>query len=128
MRQTIWDRSRVADEHTEAPVVDPSHPLVILGGALALRDMVGLVTAEEFNWQDAHYDHDSEQGRELLFLIANHEWVRATSEVVDVIRADVVETSVKTDVDLSQIKHEAFRGRTGLVWLPIAVLPPQIRQ
>jgi hypothetical protein len=87
--------------------------------------MVELVTAEEFHWQEAHYDHDSEQGRELLFLIANHEWVRATSEIVDVVRSDVIETTIKTDIDLGQIKHEAFRGKSGRVWLPIAVLPPQ---
>jgi len=132
MRSTISARSRAvntADGRAEAPAaVDPSHPLAILDVALALRDMVDLVTAEEFNWQDAHYDYHSEQGRELLFLIANHGWVRATSEIVDIVQSDVIETTIKTDIDLSQIKHEAFRGRSGRVWLPIAVLPPQIRQ
>lgn len=132
MRWIIWARSRTvntADGRVEAPAaVDPSNPIAILDAALALRRMVELVTPEEFNWQDAHYDYHSEQGRELLFLIANHEWVRATSEIVDLVRSDVIETTIKTDIDLSQIKHEAFRGRSGRVWLPIAVLPPQIRQ
>ncbi|MBV9792743.1 MAG: hypothetical protein JO016_02285 [Actinobacteria bacterium] len=114
------------DEANE--VVDPSHPLEILGAAMALREMVERVTSEEFSWHDAHYDDHSELGRELLFLIANHEWVRATSEVVDVVRSDVIETTIKTDIDLSLIKHEAFRGKSGQIWLPIAVLPPQIRQ
>jgi hypothetical protein len=86
------------------------------------------VTPEEFYWQDARYDHDSEQGRELLFLIANHEWVRATSEIVDIARSDAIETTIKTDIDLSQIRHEAFRGKSGRVWLPITVLPPQTVQ
>jgi hypothetical protein len=42
--------------------------------------MIELVNPDEFYWQDAHYNHDSEKGRELLFLMANHEWVRATSD------------------------------------------------
>ena len=129
MRWTIRARSRTVNTPTETPaVVNPSHPLAILDVALALRKMVERVTPEEFNWQDAHYDYYSEQGRELLFLIANHEWVRATSEIVDVVRSDVIDTTIKTDIDLSRIKHEAFRGRSGRVWLPIAVLPPQDRQ
>jgi hypothetical protein len=103
-------------------------PLEILDAALALRAAVLLVTPEEFYWQDARYDHDSERGRELLFLVANHEWVRATSEIVEIIRSDSIETTVKTDIDLSQIRHEAFRGKTGRVWLPITVLPPQTVQ
>ena len=44
-----------------------------------LRAMIEQVNPDEFSWQDAHYDHHSEMGRELLFLMANHEWVRATS-------------------------------------------------
>ena len=103
-------------------------PLEILDTALALRAAVLLVTPEEFYWQDARYDHDSERGRELLFLVANHEWVRATSEIVDIVRSDSIETTIKTDIDLSQIRHEAFRGKTGRVWLPITVLPPQTVQ
>ena len=86
--------------------------------------MVETVSAEEFSWQEAHYDRDSRQGRELLFLMANHEWIRATSEIVGITRSDAVETTIKVDVDLGQITHEAFRNRTGRpIWLPVAVLP-----
>src|SRR6202035_5110070 len=48
--------------------------------ALRLDYMVGQITPEEFGWQDANYDRDSALGRELLFLIADNQWVRATSE------------------------------------------------
>jgi hypothetical protein len=91
--------------------------------ALDLWRMVGLVTTEEFQRHEDRYDHDSGQGRELLFLIANHEWVRGTSEIVDIERSDAIETALKIDVDLRQITHEAFRGRTGRLWLPVTVLP-----
>jgi hypothetical protein len=83
------------------------------------------VNAQEFYWQEAHYDHDSRQGRELLFLIANQEWCRATSEIVNLSRSDAVETTIKVDINLDQITHEAFRNRTGRLWLPVTVLPPQ---
>jgi hypothetical protein len=132
MRWTIRARSRTVktgDSRGQASVpIYPSEPTEVLDAALALREMVELITLEEFHWQEVHYDHHSEQGRELLFLIANHEWVRATSEIVDVVRSDVIETTIKTDIDLSQVKHEAFRGKSGRVWLPIAVLPPQSGQ
>lgn len=93
--------------------------------AVTLRTMAERVSPEEFYWQDAHYDADSRQGRELLFLSANHEWVRATSETVDVSRSDSIQTEIKVDIDLGRITHEAFRGRTGRVWLPVTILPPQ---
>jgi hypothetical protein len=93
--------------------------------ARTLRTMVDRVSAEEFYWQDVHYDNDSKSGRELLFLSANHEWVRATSESVDVSRSDSVETEIKLDIDLGRITHEAFRARKGHVWLPVTLLPPQ---
>jgi hypothetical protein len=93
--------------------------------ALDLWDKVGLVTTEEFHRYEDRYGHDSGQGRELLFLIANHEWVRGTSEIVDIDRSDAIETALKIDVDLRQITHEAFRGRTGRLWLPVAILPQQ---
>jgi len=86
------------------------------------------VTPAEFTWQEAHYDHDSRLGRELLFLMANYDWVRATSEIVDITRSDTIQTTIKIDVDLSQVTHEAFRKRTGPIWLPVAVLPPYIRR
>jgi hypothetical protein len=86
--------------------------------------MIRQITAGEFHWQDAHYDGHSRQGRELLFLIANNEWIRATSEIVDIARSDAIETTIDIDVDLDRITHEAFHGRTGQIWLPIVVLPP----
>jgi hypothetical protein len=100
------------------------------GGVMArqarrLLDLVARLNPQEFYWQEAHYDNDSRQGRELLFLIANHEWVAATSELISVSRSDAVETTIKIDVDLGQITHEAFRNRSGRIWLPVTVLPPQ---
>jgi hypothetical protein len=92
--------------------------------ALRLDYMVGQITPEEFRWQDANYDRDSALGRELLFLIADNDWVRATSEVIDIGRSDAIETTIKVDVDFDRITHEAFRDRTGLLWLPVLVLPP----
>ena len=93
--------------------------------AVRLQRMVSDVAADEFYAYDARYNEDSGLGRELLFLIANHEWVRATSEIINIARSDVIGTTLKIDIDLRQITHEAFRGRTGRIWLPIAVLPPQ---
>jgi hypothetical protein len=92
--------------------------------ARKLNYLIGQITPEEFRWQDANYDRDSALGRELLFLIANNEWARATSEIIDIARSDTVETTIKIDVDLSRIAHEAFRDRTGQLWLPVLVLPP----
>ena len=97
----------------------------IARSARQLQAIVEKITAEEFHWQESHYDHDSRHGRELLFLIANHEWVRATSEIIDISRSDAIETTIKIDIDLDQITHAAFRKRTGLFWLPVALLPPQ---
>ena len=92
--------------------------------ARKLNYLIGQITPEEFRWQDANYDRDSALGRELLFLIANNEWARATSEIIDITRSDTVDTTIKIDVDLSRIAHEAFRDRTGQLWLPVLVLPP----
>ena len=97
----------------------------VADSARQLQANVTAVTAEEFHWQESHYDRDSRHGRELLFLIANHEWVRATSEIINISRSDAIDTTIKIDIDLDQITHEAFRKKTGLLWLPIAVLPPQ---
>lgn len=91
--------------------------------ARRLDYMIGQVTPDEFAWQDANYDRDSALGRELLFLMANDEWVRSTSEIIDIARPDAIETAIDFDIDLSRITHEAFRDRSGQIWLPI-VLPP----
>jgi hypothetical protein len=111
-----------ADQGADAAAV-PSADDGLVEFAVKLRAKAETVTSAEFAWQEAHYDHDSRQGRELLFLMANHEWVRATSEVIDIARSDTVETTIMIDVDLGQVTHEAFRKRTGPVWLPVAVLP-----
>jgi len=92
--------------------------------ARRLNYFIGQITPEEFRRQDANYDRDSALGRELLFLIANNEWARATSEIIDIARSDIVDTTIKIDVDLSRIVHETFRDRTGQLWLPVLVLPP----
>jgi hypothetical protein len=91
--------------------------------ARKLDYLIGQITPEEFRRQDANYDQDSALGRELLFLIANNEWARATSEIIDIARSDTVDTTIKIDVDLSRIAHEAFRDRAGQLWLPVLVLP-----
>ena len=92
--------------------------------AKKLNYLIGQITPEEFRREDANYDRDSALGRELLFLIANNEWARATSEIIDIARSDTVDTTIKIDVDLNLIAHEAFRDRTGQLWLPVLVLPP----
>jgi hypothetical protein len=96
----------------------------LLERAAQVRHTAKRVTPEEFRWQESHYDLDSRRGRELLFLIAHHEWVRATSEIVNVRRSDAVDTTISIDIDLDQITHEEYRGRTGRLWLPVIVLPP----
>ena len=88
---------------------------------------VSQITPEELERQDATYDRDSALGRELLFLIADTGWLRATSEAIDIPRSDTVDTTIKIDTDLGRITHEALRGRTGQLWLPVLVLPPLLR-
>jgi hypothetical protein len=92
--------------------------------ANTLLNIVTHVTAEEFYWQDAHYSTDSRLGRELLYLIANDEWIRSTSEILDVSRSDTVTESIRFDVDLDRITHEAFHEGTQRIWLPLFVLTP----
>jgi hypothetical protein len=129
VRKAGTRRKDQADEGSAPPVPDDS-PLQAV--SVRLDYMIRQITAGEFHWQDANYDRDSVLGRELLFLIANNDWVRATSEIVDIVRSDAIETTIDIDVDLSHITHEAFRGRAaGPIWLPIVVLPPlrpQLRQ
>jgi hypothetical protein len=122
--------SRSTSRDTAAVAADdePSSALRAVQMALSLWRMVGLVTSDEFHRQEDRYDYDSGQGRELLFLIANHEWIRATSEIVNIGRSDAVDTVLKIDVDLRQITHEAFHGKTGRLWLPVTVLPLQTVQ
>jgi len=41
------------------------------------------------------------------------------------LRSDVIETDLKIDIDPRSITHEAFRGKSGRLWLPVTVLPLQ---
>ena len=106
---------------------DPSRTLRAFigafGTALDLRSMIEKVTLDEFHRQEDRYEHDCSLGRELLFLIANQEWVQGTSEIININRADAIETEIKIDIDLHQITHGAFREKTGQLWLPVSVLP-----
>ena len=96
----------------------------VVDRARQLQSIVERITPEEFRWQESHYDHDSRRGRELLFLIANHEWVRATSEIIGIERSDAIDTTLKIDIDLDQITHEAFRKKAGPLWMPVTLLTP----
>lgn len=90
--------------------------------ATRLLTIIPRVTLEEFYWQDSHYSTDSRLGRELLYLIANDEWIATTTEILDVSRSDAVETTIRFDLDLDRITHEAFREKTGPMWLPVLTL------
>ena len=121
-----WRKATPADMKQPARVrSDHGVPLSrLLARAAEVRATAQRVTSQEFRWQESHYDIDSRRGRELLFLIAHHEWVRATAEIVNVSRCDAVDTTISIDIDLDQITHEEYRGRTGRMWLPVIVLPP----
>src|SRR6202451_4757603 len=73
----------------------------LLDVAVRLDYMVSQITEEEFRWQDANYDRDSALGRELLFLIADNGWSRATTQRIAVTRSDslVAHNDVRLDVD-----------------------------
>lgn len=105
-------------------LVDVARPEMIREIAEELFSLVARVTPEEFRWQEANYDRDSALGRELLYLIANNEWTRATAEIVDITRSDAISTTVKIQIDPDLMPYEASRGRTGRLWLPVLVLPP----
>lgn len=90
--------------------------------ATRLLKIIPRVTLDEFYWQDSHYTTDSRVGRELLYLIANDEWIRTTTEILDVSRSDAVDTTIRFDVDLDRITHEAFQQGTGQIWLPLLTL------
>ena len=56
-----------------------------------MLDAVKAVTP--FTWQKPLRNIIPRQGRELLFLMANYEWIHATSEIVDIKRSDTIETT-----------------------------------
>jgi hypothetical protein len=91
--------------------------------AAEVQAMVDQVTNEEFGWQDAHYSGDSRYGRETLFLIADSAWIRATSESVAITRSDAIDTTIKIEIDIDRITHEAFHSGVEKIWLPLLVLP-----
>jgi hypothetical protein len=88
-----------------------------------LLDAVRQVTLEEFRTEDAHFERDSRLGRELLYLVANTDWCRRTTEVVAIDQVHSVDTDVVVDVDLTYIDHEAFQPEENLVWVPLLALP-----
>ena len=92
-----------------------------LGGELA-RELLD-VTLEEFRLTESRFESDCRLGRELLFLLSNTEWVRRTTEILDISRVSAVETRVVVDVDVSYIAHEALRTVDGPIWLPLIALP-----
>ena len=87
-----------------------------------LLDFIGHVSADEFYRHDTHYNRDSRLGRELLYLIANDEWIRSTTEIINLDRGDSLDSMVKVNVDTSRITHEAFGDDEGPLWLPLMVL------
>ncbi|HET9654382.1 MAG TPA: hypothetical protein VFP72_03445, partial [Kineosporiaceae bacterium] len=92
-----------------------------------LRQALYAVTAGEFRNQETRHDLDSRLGRELLYLIANDEWVQATTEFIDLQQAGTVHTTVRVEVNLDRIAHEALREQRDQLWLPLLVLPPYRR-
>jgi hypothetical protein len=93
----------------------------LLGG---LRPHLRAVTEQEMRAQDETFDKDSRAGRELLFLLADDEWVRASTETVRLENASTVSTTLRFDVDLSAVSHEAFLDGDEQLELPLLVLRP----
>ena len=92
------------------------------GLADRLLELVGQVTADEFYRHETHYNRDSRLGRELLYLIANDDWIRSTTEVINLNRSDAIDSVIKLNVDTGKITHEAFGDKAGPLWLPLMVL------
>ncbi len=88
-----------------------------------LRRCVEEVTVEEFRIGDFRVERDAAFGRQLLFLLTNEEWLRRTSEQLELKRVRVVDTEVVVDVDLAFVTPAALDGRRPL-WLPILAVPP----
>lgn len=95
-----------------------------LGGELA-RELLD-VTLEEFRLTESRFETDSRLGRELLYLLSNTEWIRRTTEILDISRVSAVETRVVVDIDVSYVAHEALRTVDGPIWLPLIALPRQV--
>lgn len=91
----------------------------------SLIHALGTVTIEDFRRQETRYDLDSRLGRELLYLIANDEWIHTTTEVVDLQKSTTIDATIRVEVNLDRITHEAFREPRDQLWLPLLVLPPR---
>lgn len=105
-------------------ISEASAQSALLDVAYRLDYMIGQITPEEVQWQDANYDHDVANGRELLFLTAHDDWIRATSENIRIARSDTIDTEIGINIDFRRFTHEVFRNGGGHLWLPILVLPP----
>ncbi len=90
-----------------------------------LRACVEEVTVEEFRIGDFRVDRDAALGRQLLYLLTNEEWLRRTSEQLEIQRVRVVDTEVLVDVDLSLVTPAALDARRP-VWLPVLAVPPPV--
>ena len=89
-----------------------------------LGSHIDAVTEHEVRSQDGTFDEDSRAGRELLFLLADDEWVRATTETVTLRSSTLAGTVLRFDVDLSAVAHEAFQAGGDRLALPLLVLTP----
>jgi hypothetical protein len=115
----------VAEQSSEAAGTAAEHSRIAYR-TQRLLDAVRDVTLEEFRSEDALFERHSRLGRELLFLVANNNWCRRTTEVVEVRQAQAVDTDVIVDVDLAYADHEAFERDAGITWLPLLALPPML--
>jgi hypothetical protein len=59
-----------------------------------------MLSIQEVRGQDQKLDRDSRLGREILFLIANTDWIRNTVECVALHNAGTVETTIEVHLDL----------------------------
>jgi hypothetical protein len=119
--------SRAAAAAAPGPSVDPPSPedFRLLGEDL--KDEMLKVTLEEFRLTEMRFETDSRLGRELLFLLSNPEWVRRTTETVDITRVAAASTTIEVDADPGYVVHEALDPDQGPLWLPLVALPPEMR-
>jgi hypothetical protein len=113
--------------HAQGPSVEPPTPedFRLLGEDL--KDEMLKVTLEEFRLTEMRFETDSRLGRELLFLLSNPEWVRRTTETIDITRVAAASTTIEVDADPGYVVHEALDPDHGPLWLPLVALPPEMR-
>lgn len=119
------------DRPVPTPGVTPAQPATAATVSSArardavLDDLVAAtddVTVEEFRLAEARVESDARLGRRLLYLLSNTEWVRRTTEHVEVNRARAVDSEVVVDVDLAYLPSAVLDEDT--VWLPLLAVPP----